>query len=174
MYTLCNANFVIHNDPSMQNHSPILSLILIHACLSAHNIKSAAAPAAAPTPAPATSLLPAPALVAEAFALVVDAAVAWATCTPKEVLVPAVPDTVVVTTLVAVVEAWHPDQVVQGASLDQDPLVQPDQVEGGQALLPHQEVQGAAVHEPEEVQGPQPLLLPLLPNGPTPLPADQP
>jgi len=161
--------------PSMQNQSSFLPSILIHACVSAYSIKSAAAPAAAPTPAPATSLLPAPALVAEAFALpVVEAAVAWATCTPKEVLVLAVPETVVVTTLVAVVEAWHPDQVVQGASLAQDPLVQPDQVEAGQALLPHQEVQGAAVHEPEEVHCPQPLLFPLLPNGPTPLPADQP
>lgn len=89
-------------------------------------------------------------------------------------LVAALPLTVVVTTLVAVVEAWHPVQVVQGALVPQGPLVHPDQVEAGHALPPHQLVQGAAVHEPDDAQGPQPELFPLLPNGPTPDPPAHP
>lgn len=65
-------------------------------------------------------------------------------CTP--VLEPVV--TVVVTTEEAVVEASQPLQVVQGASVPQGPLVQPDHVLGGQALPPHQLVQGPLVQEP--------------------------
>lgn len=84
--------------------------------------------------------------------------------------------TVVVTTLLAVVSAEQPLQVVQGASVPQGPLVQPLQVLGGQALPPHQEVQGPWVQEPVEasLQGPQPLPGPPGPKGPTPLPPCQP
>jgi hypothetical protein len=82
--------------------------------------------------------------------------------------------TVVVTTLLAVVLAWHPDQVVQGASVPQGPLVQPLQVEAGHAEPPHQLVQGPSVQAPEvlEDHGPQPLPAP--PKGPAPLPPCQP
>jgi hypothetical protein len=81
---------------------------------------------------------------------------------------------VVVITELAVVLAWHPLHVVQGASLAQLADVQPDQVLAGQSLPPHQDVQGPAVQEPEdsEAHGPQPLPAP--PNGPTPLPPCQP
>lgn len=91
-------------------------------------------------------------------------------CTP--VLLPVV--TVVVTTLDAVVEASQPDQVVHGASVPRD--VQPLHVLSGHALPPHQEVQGPAVHAPEEAeaQGPQPLPAPPAPKGPAPLPPCQP
>lgn len=66
---------------------------------------------------------------------------------------------VVVTTEEAVVSAEQPLQVVQGASEPQGPLVQPDHVLGGQALPPHQLVQGPSVHAPEDLSlhGPQPL-----------------
>jgi len=92
-------------------------------------------------------------------------------CTP--VLEPVV--TVVVITLLAVVLAWQPDHVVHGASeVPQGPSVQPLQVEAGQALPPHQDVQGPSVQAPEERedQGPQPLPAP--PKGPAPLPPCQP
>jgi len=63
---------------------------------------------------------------------------------------------VLVATEVAVVEAVQPPQLVQGASVAQAPLVQPDQVEGGQASVPHQLVQSPVVHAPEEAHGPHP------------------
>lgn len=45
--------------------------------------------------------------------------------------------------------AWQPLHVVQGASVDHEPSVQPDQVEAGQSEVPHQEVQGPLVHADE-------------------------
>jgi len=83
--------------------------------------------------------------------------------------------TVVVMTDEAVVLAWQPLHVVQGASeVPQGPSVQPLQVEAGQAEPPHQLVHGPSVQAPEvlEDQGPQPLFAP--PKGPTPLPPCQP
>lgn len=149
----------MHNMPCR----PVLS--------TTYNINIAATPA--PTPSPAlTTALPAatPELVADAALPLAEVVplltVACATCTPKLVDVLAVPETVVVTTEVAVVDAAHPVQVVHGALDAQGPLVQPDQVDAGQAEPPHQDVQGAEVHAPEEAQGPHPLLLPALPKGP--------
>jgi hypothetical protein len=69
-------------------------------------------------------------------------ALAAATCSPYAVVVAAVPLIVVVTTLVAVVEAEHPLQLVHGAELLQGPAVQPGQSDGGHALPPHHAVQG--------------------------------
>jgi hypothetical protein len=79
---------------------------------------------------------PAPVLASPAVTL------AAATCSPYAVVVAAVPLTVVVTTLVAVVEAEQPDQLVHGAEVLQGPAVQPGQSLGGHALPPHQAVQG--------------------------------
>jgi hypothetical protein len=82
------------------------------------------------------TLAPAPVLAPSVLTL------AAATCNPYAVLVAAVPLIVVVTTLVAVVEAEHADQLVHGAELLQGPAVQPGQSEGGHALFPHHAVQG--------------------------------
>jgi len=104
------------------------------------------------------------------------ALVASATCTPKAVVVSTlvVPPvvTVVVTTEVAVVEAEQPVQVVHGAEADQVPDVQPDQVLGGQPLVPHQLVHGPEVQALllSLAQGPHPPC----PNGPTPPAPDHP
>jgi hypothetical protein len=92
--------------------------------------------------------------------------VACATWMPKSVLVCVTVEpevvTTLVTTLVAVVLAVQPDQVVQGALVPHGPLVQPLQVEGGHALPPHQLVQGPLVHAPllAVAHGPQPWLGP--------------
>ena len=118
--------------------------------------KTAATRPPSPTPAPTTAFLPAAALldVALAAAPVADEAalLACATCTPKAVVVTTLAEepevTVVVMTEVAVVDALHPVQVVHGALVPQGPLVQPDHVDGGQALFPHQLVQGPVVHAP--------------------------
>ena len=81
---------------------------------------------------------------------------------PKEVeVVTAVvplPVTVAVTTLVAVVLAVQPAQVVHGALVPHGPFVQPVQVEAGQSSVPHHEVHGPVVHAPvlSLAQGPQP------------------
>ena len=82
--------------------------------------------------------------------------------------------TVVVMTLLAVVLAVQPAQDVHGALVPQGPLVQPDQVDGGQPEVPHQLVHGPFVQEPvvSELYGPQPLPAP--PNGPCPFPPAQP
>lgn len=69
-------------------------------------------------------------------------ALAAATCSPNAVVTVALPFTVVVTTLVAVVRAEQPDHVVQGAAVLHGPAVQPGQSDGGHAELPHQAVQG--------------------------------
>ena len=102
--------------------------------------------------------------------------VAAATWMPKLVLVvvATVPFvvTTAVTTLVAVVLAVQPDQVVQGALVPHGPLVQPLQVEGGHALPPHQLVHGPLVQAPllAVAHGPQPWFGPPWPNGPQPPP----
>lgn len=57
----------------------------------------------------------------------------------------------------AVVLAVQAVQVVHGALELQVPEVQPGQLEAGQALPPHQEVQAPEVHGPAEPHGPQPL-----------------
>lgn len=59
------------------------------------------------------------------------------------------------TTLVAVVLAAQPVQVVHSALVLQGPWVQPVHVESGQPAEPHQRVQGPLCHAPEEVHGPQ-------------------
>jgi len=101
--------------------------------------------------------------------------VAWATWMPKPVDVSVTVEppvvTVVVTTEVAVVEAVHPVQVVQGACVFHEPEVQPDQVLAGQPEMPHQLVQGPLVHAPPLMLAHGPHPLPGPPNGPCPLPA---
>lgn len=91
-----------------------------------------------PTTAPIPTVIfsPAPVLASPLLAL------AAATCNPYAVVVAAVPLIVVVTTLVAVVEAEHPLQLVHGAELLHGPAVQPGQSDGGHALPPHHAVQG--------------------------------
>lgn len=71
-------------------------------------------------------------------------ALAAATCNPYAVVGTVVPLTKTVPTLVAVVLAVQPDQVVHGAFVLHGPAVQPGQSEGGHALPSHQ-----AVHGPE-------------------------
>lgn len=86
-------------------------------------------------------------------------------------LPPLVPDIVVVTTLLAVVLAVQPVQVVHGAFVPHGPLVQPLHVLGGHPDVPHQLVHGPFVQEPVEsdAHGPHPLIpLPPFPKGPYP------
>ena len=74
---------------------------------------------------------------------------------------------VVVTELVAVVLTAQPLQLVQGGFVPQGPLVQPDQVDGGQPpALPHQFDQGpeGALPDVPLAKGPQPPA----PNGAPP------
>jgi hypothetical protein len=102
-----------------------------------HNPTTTPKTTTATKPPMLTVLLPA-APVSTTFAL----ALASATCSPNAVVVAGVPLTVVVTTLVAVVSAEHPLQLVHGAELLHGPAVQPGQSDGGHALPPHQAVQG--------------------------------
>lgn len=165
-----------------------------------HRYRSSAptTPAASPTPAPAMALLSAPlpllvALAALAVAVLAPVPllalpVACATLTPNSVAVvvtvcstpPLLTTLVVVTTLDPVVVAAHPVQVVHGALEPQAPLVHPDHVLPGHALLPHQLVHGPDVQALllAEAQGPHPLLPPTPPEpepkGPWPDPAAQP
>jgi len=67
---------------------------------------------------------------------------------------------VLVRTLVAVVCAVQPVQVVHGALVPQGPLVQPDHVLPGQSLSPHHAVQGPLCHGPLLAQGPHSLVCP--------------
>ena len=85
---------------------------------------------------------------------------------PNDVDVVAVPETVVVMTLVAVVEALQPFQLVQGALELQEPEVQPDQAALGHAVPFHQLVQPPECHDVmvDQPLGPQLLF----PNGPAP------
>lgn len=101
----------------------------------------------APTtpPNPIVTLAPPPVL----------SALAAATCSPNCVLTTALPFTVVVTTLVAVVLASHALHVIQGASVSHGPAVQPGQSVGGQAEPPHHAVQGADCQLDQEDQGPK-------------------
>ena len=70
-------------------------------------------------------------------AAVVGVGVASASCTPKLVVVVTWPPLrVVVTTLLAVVVALQPAQLVQGPPDAQGPAVHPLQVAGGQAWVP--------------------------------------
>jgi hypothetical protein len=92
---------------------------------------------------------------------------AWATWTPYWVAVVSTPLTVVVTALVAVVLAVQPSQLIHGASVLQEPCVQPGQSLSGQALPPHHWVHGPLrqalldchAEGPQlfDPQGPQPL-----------------
>lgn len=93
---------------------------------------------------------------------------AAATCNPNAVVTVALPFTVVVTTLVAVVFASHPDQLVHGASVLHGPAVQPGQSVGGHALPPHHLVQGPFSHA-ELVREPVAQGGGLVPKGPGPL-----
>jgi hypothetical protein len=88
-------------------------------------------------PIPTVTADPAPVLP------LVVCALAAATCNPYPVVTTALPFTVVVTTLVAVVLAVHPDHVVHGALVLQGPAVQPGQSVGGHADWPHHAVQGS-------------------------------
>ncbi len=99
----------------------------------------------------------------EAMLVTTEAAVApvagatSATRRPYEVLMIVLLPEVVVKTLVAVVLAVHPAQLVHGAFVPQGPLVQPDHEGLGQAPLePHQFVHGPVVHAPEDAKGPHP------------------
>lgn len=93
---------------------------------------------------------------------------AWATWTPNEVEVVGVPETFVVMTLVAVVEASQAFHDVQGASVLQGPAVQPDQVAAGHAVPFHQLVHAPECHDValDHALGPQPSG----PNGPSLMP----
>lgn len=123
--------------------------------------KAAVLTDAAPLPWVALAAAAVPERVADALepdALAPD--VASATLSPKLKLVVTVPLTVDVMVAVAVVEQVHPAQVVQGALLLHDPLVQPDQVLPGHwpatvPLPPHQAVHGPDVHAPLDPHGPQ-------------------
>lgn len=101
------------------------------------NPNTATAPIAIPTPAVFIGAAPALPLV------VVGSALAAATFNPYAVPTTAVPFTVLVTVLVAVVLAVHADQVVHGAFVLHGPAVQPGQSLAGHALPSHQAVQGA-------------------------------
>lgn len=92
-------------------------------------------------PIPTVALPPA-AFPASPSPFALTPALAALTCSPYAVVVTGLPLTVVVTTLVAVVLASHPLQLVQGAELLQGPAVQPGQSEGGHALPSHHAVQG--------------------------------
>jgi hypothetical protein len=95
---------------------------------------------AAPTTAPIPTVpLPAPPVLP----LPVVCAAAALTCRPKAVVTTALPLTVVVTTLVAVVVAEHPAHVVHGAAVLHGPAVHPGQSDAGHALVPHHAVQGS-------------------------------
>jgi len=98
-----------------------------------------------------------------------------ATLIPNEVSVMTAPEEVVVQVLVAVVEAVQAVQVVHGASELHELLVQPDQVSGGQPLVPHHSVQGPLVQDPELPHGPDPQFPPKgPPKPPGPLPPHAP
>jgi hypothetical protein len=94
---------------------------------------------AAPTTAPIPTVTPCAPPV-----LPVVTALAAATCNPNCVETVALPFTVLVTTLVAVVLAEHPAHDVHGADVFHGPSVQPGQSEDGHAEVPHQ-----LVHAPE-------------------------
>lgn len=106
---------------------------------SSHSPTTTPNPAAsiAPTAAVALGTPPAPPALDP-----VVAALAAATCSPYAVVTTALPLTVVVTTLVAVVRAEQPDHVVHGGDVPHGPAVQPGQSEGGQAEVPHHAVHG--------------------------------
>ncbi len=129
-------------------------------------------PAADPASLKLVAIAPDPDVVLDAAAdALPDTLVTCATWIPNPVLVTTlvVPPvvTVEVTTLVAVVLAVHPAQLVHGALLAD---VQPLHVLAGHPEVPHQLVQGPAVQDPVlcDAQGPQPLLPSWPPKGPTP------
>jgi len=146
-----------------------------------YNMSMAASTAPRPTPALATARRSPdePLLVAlAAEPVAVPPVVAAATWTPKAVVVTTLDEppvvTVEVTTELAVVLAVQPDHEVHGGLVPHGPLVQPDQVDGGQADEPHQLVHGPFVHDPEDPHDPYPFPGPPWPNGPYPPPGLQP
>ena len=100
---------------------------------------------------------PTPAVTTGAAPVLSTLPLAAATWSPYAVVTTAVPFTVDVATLVAVVEAVHPDQVVHGAFVLHGPAVQPGQSLAGHALPSHQAVQGPlrqSVLVDQSLQGP--------------------
>ncbi|KNG51845.1 uracil permease [Stemphylium lycopersici] len=125
-----------HTPAPQRNHSPC-HLKPYSPTASPKTAAAAAAAATATAPKPTCTLPPAPVL-SSALA----SALAAATCNPYAVDVAAVPLIVVVTTLVAVVLAVQPAQLVHGGELLHGPAVQPGQSEAGHLLPSHHAVQG--------------------------------
>ena len=151
-------------DPNLRNALKKNSKTPLHSHTApSHNPTAnpnTAAPTAIPTPAVTIGTPP----VLTVLALGASAA---ATCNPYAVVVTALPLIVVVTTLVAVVDAEHPLHVVHGAAVLHGPAVQPGQSDDGHALPSHHAVHGPLRQSDfvdQSLQGPQLEE----PQGPTP------